>query len=269
LFALRTNGGEEYCAQVIQAATTGLSWSTHPDDFKAIFIAGNEAFNQGSVPYEKVCAATIGKGIVINTIFCGNEAEGIRTHWKDGADLADGRFLVINQNKVMEVISTPQDAQLLSLGEKLNTTYLAYGKKGKSSKERQQKQDENAGAAAPSAAVQRVMAKASKAYKSKDWDLVDAAEESNMDVAEVAEEELPEPMKGMDDNAKRAYVETKAKERKDLQAQVDKLKKERTQYLNDNRKKETGTLDDAMTKVIRKQLKDSSFKFEDNKTPQN
>ncbi|HWW60799.1 MAG TPA: hypothetical protein VN181_05465, partial [Thermoanaerobaculia bacterium] len=41
LFALKTNGGDEYCGHVIAEATKGLAWSTKSDDLKVIFIAGN------------------------------------------------------------------------------------------------------------------------------------------------------------------------------------------------------------------------------------
>ncbi|MBU0618051.1 MAG: VWA domain-containing protein, partial [Planctomycetes bacterium] len=76
LFALTTNGGSEYCGQVIQVATNCLDWSASSDDLKVIFIAGNEPFTQGQVDYRAACRAAISKGIVINTIFCGRGAEG-------------------------------------------------------------------------------------------------------------------------------------------------------------------------------------------------
>ncbi|MCA9072414.1 MAG: VWA domain-containing protein, partial [Planctomycetaceae bacterium] len=63
LFALKTQGGQEYCGQVIAKATTELKWSDSNDDLKLIFIAGNEPFTQGSVDYKKSCADAIAKGI--------------------------------------------------------------------------------------------------------------------------------------------------------------------------------------------------------------
>ena len=47
LFALNTNGGDEYCGQVIQEAIKRLDWTAEPNSYKAIFIAGNEPFTQG------------------------------------------------------------------------------------------------------------------------------------------------------------------------------------------------------------------------------
>jgi hypothetical protein len=49
LFALSTNGGEEYCGAVIKRALADLTWDPSEKTYKAIFIAGNEGFTQGGV----------------------------------------------------------------------------------------------------------------------------------------------------------------------------------------------------------------------------
>ena len=71
LFALKTQGGEEYCGWVIRDAVNRLDWSRSGDVYKAIFIAGNEPFTQGSVDFHQSCRAAIKRGIIVNTIFCG------------------------------------------------------------------------------------------------------------------------------------------------------------------------------------------------------
>jgi hypothetical protein len=130
LFKLSTNGGSEFCGQVIQAATQGLKWSQSPQDYRVIFIAGNEPFTQGHVDYKVACKAAISKGIIVNTIFCGNHQQGIRTFWKHGADLADGKYMNIDHNQKIAHISAPQDKKIVELGKELNKTYLAYGSSG-------------------------------------------------------------------------------------------------------------------------------------------
>src|SRR5687768_12522014 len=57
LFALRTNGGNEFCGQVINASLNQLAWSASNADLKMIFIAGNEEFTQGDVSVELACHA--------------------------------------------------------------------------------------------------------------------------------------------------------------------------------------------------------------------
>src|SRR5688572_6682332 len=101
LFKLTTNGGEEYCGWVIQDAVGHLGWSKSPDAFKAIFIAGNEPFTQGPVDYAKSCKAAIEKGIIVNTIHCGADGVGVQTRWRDGALLAEGKYMVIDHNQAV------------------------------------------------------------------------------------------------------------------------------------------------------------------------
>ena len=88
LFGIPVSGGSEYCGQVIQTATNDLKWSTEDRDLKMIFIAGNEPFTQGPVDYRTACKAAIKKGIMVNTIHCG---QGIPNGWLEGASLADGK----------------------------------------------------------------------------------------------------------------------------------------------------------------------------------
>ena len=58
-----------------------------------------------------------------------------------GADLADGSFLTIDQNAKVADIPAPQDKEIALLGEQLNKTYIAYGKRGFEGAERQKAQD--------------------------------------------------------------------------------------------------------------------------------
>lgn len=117
LFAVSIDGGSEFCGQVIQTASRELAWSPSPNDLKLIFIAGNEPFTQGPVDYREACREAIAKGIMINTIHCG---EGIPDDWRDGALLADGQAISINQNAQVAHIEAPQDAEIARLGADLN-----------------------------------------------------------------------------------------------------------------------------------------------------
>ena len=220
LFALRTNGGQEYCGQVIEAATSGLNWSRSNDDMKLIFIAGNEPFTQGKVDFHEACKRAIAHGIVVNTVFCGDKQEGINTSWKDGATLADGRYMAIDQNAQVAEISAPQDKEIAALGSELNKTYIAYGAAGGEGAARQNAQDANV-AAAPAANVQRQVAKAQAVYSNSSWDLVDAVEEMKVvDVSKLKDEQLPAEMKKMTPEQRKTYVAEKAKKRAEIQTKT-------------------------------------------------
>jgi hypothetical protein len=264
LFKLTTNGGDEYCGQVIQRAVRELSWNADPGVMKAIFIAGNEPFTQGSVDYKKSCREAIAQGIVVNTIFCGKEKEGINTHWKDGADLADGSFMNIDQNQKIVDIKAPQDSLIVALGQQLNATYISYGSAGIARKKMQMEQDINAQSAAPAAMVQRSVAKASVSYENAAWDLVDAKKEKKLDVAALEETQLPEEMKNMTPQEREAYVAKKSAERTELQAKISKLNEERRQYVAEEQKKLSAdnTLDKAVIEAVRKEAVKKGYDFE-------
>jgi hypothetical protein len=146
MFALKTNGGEEYCGAVIRRSLSDLTWDPDPKTYKAIFIAGNEPFTQGPVDVRSSCKDGFSKGIIINTIHCGNRDEGISGSWHDGAALAGGKFMIIDQDRAVCHIAAPQDDRISKLGEELNKTYLGYGKLRAESAAKQQEGDQSAAA---------------------------------------------------------------------------------------------------------------------------
>jgi hypothetical protein len=265
LFALKTNGGQEYCGQVIQVATRVLDWSTNPGDLKVIVIAGNEPFTQGKVDYKKSCKEAIAKGIMINTIFCGPFQKGVATHWKDGSLLADGSYLNIDQNRRVAHIAAPQDAEISRLGGELNKTYIGYGARGKAAKRRQAAQDSNAQGAGSGVMSQRAVFKSSAAYSNSNWDLADAVKKKKVNLEELEKEALPEEMRSMEVKERKAYVARKGKKRAEIQAKIRKLNAERKKYLAKKKKEQAeskgDTLDSAMIKSLRRQAEKKSFEF--------
>lgn len=271
LFALKTNGGSEYCGWVIKDATEGLQWSKSPYDLKVIFIAGNEPFTQGPIDYKVACKAAIEKGIIVNTVHCRNEQQGIDGKWKDAAMISDGQFLNIDHNRAVVHIAAPQDKEITALNLKLNGTYLAFGREGRALKERQVVQDRNAGTLSAEASLQRSVAKASSNYRNAQWDLVDAYKEDGFNLGEIKEEELPEELKKLEPEARKAYIETKSKERAEIQKKIQELNGQRKTYVAAEMKKLAGkadTLGSAVIKAVREQAKKKNFKFEEPKKPE-
>jgi hypothetical protein len=264
LFELRTNGGSEFCGQVIKTSLDQLDWNESHDDLKLIFIAGNEPFTQGGIDFHDACYRAKNKGIVVNTIFCGDFNEGVRTSWKKGAEITGGEYMSINQDCKTVYVSSPYDDRISELNSKLNDTYVSYGKTGYEKKQNQAAQDANAISIDKVNAVKRSVSKASHVYKNESWDLVDAAEQEDFEIAKVKEEELPSVMKGMNDDEKVKYVETKKKEREKIQKEIIELNTKREEYVK-KQQTESATetvLDDAMLKAIKTQAKSKNFKFE-------
>ena len=268
LFALKTNGGSEYCGMVIQSATRGLKWSKNDKDLKLIFIAGNEPFTQGPVNYKEACSAAIKRGITINTIHCGPRTQGIATGWQHGAQLADGSFSNIDQNRRVATIRTPYDAKLVQLGGRINKTYVAFGAvaRRRASAARQIAQDVAAKKAAPASAAGRASFKGKAAYNASAWDLIDAIKNKKIKLADVKPEHLPKAMQKMTLAQKRDYLKKKAAERDKIRKEIKKLSDQRTKYIAEQRKKnaEKSTGDafgDALLKSIRGQASKKNYKF--------
>ncbi|MCR9250139.1 MAG: VWA domain-containing protein [bacterium] len=252
LFKLTTNGGDEYCGQVIKKSIDKLDWSESKADLKMIFIAGNEPFTQGKVAYTTACSLAKDNDIVVNTIFCGNHDEGISTSWKKGATLTGGSYMSIEQDRKTVYVKTPYDDKIDKLNDDLNKTYIYYGSQGRSKKEMQMLQDSNAESYSQANKVKRAISKSSHVYKNSSWDLVDAAKDDDKAIEEADERYLPEEMKGMTTAQRKAYVTTQATKRKLLQKEILELSTKRKQYITENQPVDNeGMLDDAMINSIK------------------
>ncbi|MGK0391506.1 MAG: hypothetical protein ACI94Y_004271 [Maribacter sp.] len=267
LFLLKTNGGEEYCAWVIDDGLDHLDWSNNPNDLKIIFIAGNEPFNQGPVDYKKVCQKAKEKGVIINTIHCGGYDEGIKDMWGDGASCSGGKYMNINQDEKVVHIPTPYDDKVLELNKKLNDTYIGYGRKGASYKEKQVANDVSSAEYSSANTRTRTFYKTKSNYKNTSWDLVDATDKDyDGFMKTVKNDELPEEMQKMSADEKKVYIEKKRTERKSLQAELKELETKVDKFIVDKKKEmaageEVNTLDNVMMSAIRKQAKDKGFVF--------
>lgn len=251
LFALRTNGGNEFCGAVIRDASMNLRWDSNEKSMKLIYIAGNEPFDQGRVSYKNVITDAKRKNIYTNTIFCGNRDEGIRTFWQNGASLGDGKYFNIDSDQKVIYIETPYDVRISECNAKLNDTYIYYGSHGSEFKSKQMLQDKNAEIQSASNAVERTVAKSKKnAYKNDHWDLVDRVEKDKDFISEVKESELPAELKGKSKEEVKKAVVQKSAEREKIQKEIEALSKKRQEYIDKEMKKRGNADADDLGKAI-------------------
>ncbi len=264
LFQLTTYGGSEYCGWVIRTAVKELAWSTEANVLKVVFIAGNEPFSQGKVDYRAACREAIDRGIIVNTIFCGDFQEGVETAWKEGADLADGKYMNIDQNQAVAHIDAPQDSALQRLNDALNSTYVPYGREGERSKERQLEQDANAAVYGAANVAQRSASKASAYYRNTSWDLVDAVEDGSVDLDKITKDDLPEPMQSMTAAERKQFIDEQRAKRAEIREKIRRLDAERRRYVAEKQREtgEAGALDRAIIDAVREQAAKKNFRFE-------
>jgi len=263
LFALKTNGGSEYCGQVIQTSLKNLEWGTNKNDLKLIFIAGNEPFTQGHINYKNVAVNAKEKDITINTIFCGSYENGVSGKWQDGARLTNGDYLTIDHNQEIVHIATPYDKVIIEFNTKLNNTYINYGSQGYSKMKLQAEQDSKAENLNEVVIVKRAVSKSSRMYKNSSWDLVDANKDKNFDYNKLDKKSLPKSLQHKTTKELKKYVATKANERIAIQQKIQELNKLRNAYINKKQLETKGNnnFENALILAIKKQAIKKNFSW--------
>ena len=268
LFKLTTNGGDEYCGEVIYKAIKELQWDASAESYKVIFIAGNEDFLQGSLHFSKACTEAKNKGVIVNTIYCGSRMDGIKEHWNLGGECGGGSFTNINTDARVEDIPTPYDSAIFAYNEKLNKTYLSYGANGSYYAANVAKQDELNVGFSKTAAIKRVEAKSnSSVYSNSNWDLVDAYTEDKNALKKIDKKMLADSLKNKSTADLEKIVTTKNKERVAIQSNIAKLNIQRESFIanakakKNNNKNNPASLESEIEKIIRIQVKRCGMKI--------
>ena len=261
LFSLRTNGGNEFCGQVIHNSLKQLDWGKNKNDLKLIFIAGNEPFTQGKINYRDAAAQANEQGVTINTIFCGNYQNGVSGKWQDGARLTHGDYMTIDHNEQIVHISSPYDDIIIQLNNQLNDTYIYYGDTGRSKMKLQATQDSNAAELNEVVVVKRAVSKSSRIYKNSSWDLVDAEKEEGFSYSKVDKKSLPAQLQNKSSDEIKKYVAQQGKKRQEIQQKIKELNTQRNAYVAKKRKETnvTNGLENAMLNAIKKQAKQKNY----------
>lgn len=266
LFELKTNGGDEYCGWVIKTSLNDIPWSAEANDLRIIVIAGNEPFTQGPVNFRTSCGTAADRGIIVNTIHCGDFATGVSTDWKTGADLGKGKYMIIDTDQKVIHINTPYDARIIECNERLNRTYIGYGLEGERKKERQVMQDKNASSYGTANMAKRAAAKSKDAYKNEDWDIVDAAEADEKFVEKMKPEDLPAELKGKSKEELAKEIGKLKTEREAVRRELAELEKQMAAYIAEETKKQgatESTLDNVLIQTVVEQAKAKGFVFEE------
>jgi len=269
LFALTTNGGSEYVGRVVHSATEELAWHPSTDALKIIVVAGNESADQDpQVSFRDACRGAITNGVMVNSIYCVYSGDGsaVRDTWEEVARLADGQFGTIDQNDAAVVVATPHDRELIELSSAINETYIPFGAEGRAGWANQMQQDANALGLNNAAAAERAQFKGKSLYYCS-WDLVDACNNGDVDLAELSEEELPEELKGKSPAEIEEYVNAMTAKRAAIQKQIDEISKQRQRFVlaeqNRRSSREVDDFDILIRSAIREQARSRGFEFED------
>jgi hypothetical protein len=215
-------------------------------------------------------ASALEKGIVVNTIQCGEIPAAIEP-WTQIASLGRGDFFQVAQAGGAVAFNTPFDKEIANLSAKLDDTRLYYGTEEEKEKMRGKvaaTDKLHAGASVASRARRGVFnaSVGGRANLLGKKELVDAVASGSVDLFELEKDALPEALVAMAPEEQKAYVVGLAEERADLQRQIKALSNDRDGYLAEKVDKAGGlasSLDQKLYDTVKEQAGEAGLDYED------
>ncbi len=274
LLAFEAQGGgdrPESVNQALNEAVTQFQWSGGPRTLRLVFLVGDSPPQEydDDIDYDRTCTLARDRGIRVNTVLAGG-AQDTGAIWRAIAHLCQGEYLEIPQDGGVQQMATPYDDQINQLQQRINTTVTPYGGREAQAYLREQLE---AAASAPTEVASDMAAVRFKAGKlnrvlTGGNDLVEDYEDGVVDLATIAEEELPDALKGLSDEALREAIETRVAERGALNAEMADLVAERDAWIAGElaRRAEAEGADDfdiVVTGAIRSQAAEAGIEYRD------
>lgn len=254
--------GPESVNQALDDAVNKIKWSTDKKTLRILFLVGDAPPHMDyadDVKYPDTCKKACEKGIIINAIQCGGDAE-CQKHWKDICKRAEGSYGQIAQSGGVVAIATPYDKELADINSELAKNTLVFGR----GEMRRAGEAKNAAAKAlPLAAAADRAAFAGNSNKVAAYDLLDNLNSGKVKLEDLKKDELPEQMRKMDRKEQKEYLEKLEKRRAELNKKAVDLDKKRGEYVKEElakRAKKEGkdakdSFDNQVLESLRKQAK--------------
>lgn len=256
-------GGDtpEHVNRALDDAVKRMEWSDDESTLRLIFLVGDcpphMDYSDG-YDYRVTCTEAVRRGIIVNTVQCGNHGETVR-FWKDIARRSEGEYARVEQSGGMETIPTPFDDELSLLNSRLEETVVAFGMEGMEKSARRKKE---VAKLAPAIAAERASYMGG-ADEIGEFDLVDAVNNGTVDLDELSDKELPPSMRRMTDARKKRFLEEKRAERENIREEIKKLTVKRNAYVA-GKTAESGnrdSFDGIVCTIIRKQAGEKGISY--------
>ncbi len=240
--------GPESVNQALHEAVTGISWSQDPKAYQVVFLVGDAPPHmdyQDDVKYPETAAAAKQRGIVINTVQCG-QVTNTTSAWQRIARLGGGDYFQVEQSGGALAVASPYDKELAELSAQLDKTRLYYGSADqRAAKQRKVEAADklHAGASLESRARRAAFnaSESGKANQFGEFELVEDVAGGRVDLSDLDAEELPAPLVGMEPAKQQALIEETAQRRNELRDEIQDLTAKRDAYL----RQKVAEMDDA------------------------
>jgi len=255
-------GGDtpEHVSKALYDAVYKTSWTKDQAALKQVYLVGDAPphtdYSDG-FDYKKIAKHAHDLGIHINTIRCGGDPETAMV-WNQIANSAAGEYASIDQSGGVRVAATPFDGEMQKLNAALVGTAIGYG----SGRGEVARKIATATAMPASAAADRAGYFGVKGGAvGGGGDLVDDVLNGKAKPADIKSTELPPEMAAMDESNREAFVKEKAAERNKIQAQINTIAKQRTEWLKKNTADKPDSFDAQVEGALKKQAKSIGLKL--------
>jgi Mg-chelatase subunit ChlD len=270
--------GPESVNQALSEAVNKIAWSPDQSVYKVVFLVGDAPPHmdyQDDVKYDVTLGEARRRGIVVNSIQCGNDGTATGD-WQRVAALGAGQYFQVGQSGNAVAVATPYDKKMAELSRKLDETRLYYGSPAEQA-EKKAKQDAtdklHAGSSVESQA-RRAAFNASKSGADNllgGKDLVEDVRSGKVDLRKVEPARLPASLQALPAPAVAAAVEETAKKREELKQEIGQLARERSEYLKKEVAKAGGAKDSLDARVygaVREQAKAKGLRYDEAAAPE-
>lgn len=264
LLELKARGGGDWPESVNEAldvAVNRLRWTMEPHTRRIVFLVGDAPPHMDyaqDTKYPLTMAVARQKDIVVNAVQAGGARDTERV-WREIAQFGGGRYIPIPQDggKIV-IIETPFDNDIVILQEEINRTVIPYGPRAQ--QKRVEEKTRQVAAAAPASASDMASyinkrAKVSGEAITGGGDLVADVASGRQKLDAVRDDELPDSLRGVSPEGRRAALEKNMTARKALNEKLSALVAKRDRYVAERRSKEPRKAGDSFDRSVEETLK--------------
>jgi Mg-chelatase subunit ChlD len=258
LMEFQADGGGDTPESVNRAlhdAVHRMSWSNAGQAYRVIFLVGDAPphMDYNEVQYPEIVATARARGIVVNTIQCGQQPSTIEP-WNAIASLGDGAFLQVEQAGGAVAFESPYDAEIAALSARLDATRLYFGSVEEKARMRgkmaaTEKLQEGASTASLARRGVFNTAEGGRTNLLGEKELVSAVASGEVALVELDKDDLPAALQPMAPAEQAEHVARLAEEREELQQRISELADDRSAYLA-KKVEEAGGLGDSLDQKL-------------------
>lgn len=265
--------GPESVNQALYEAVNKVSWTQDPSVYKVVFLVGDAPPHmdyRDDVKYDATLNTARQRGIVVNSIQCGNDGTATGD-WRRVASLGAGQYFQVGQSGDAVAVATPYDKKLAELSAKLDATRLYYGSPEEQAEKKAKLEatDKLHAESSVESQARRAAFNASKSGADNfagGKELVEDVKSGKVDLGRIERDQLPASLQALPAPAMAAAVEETAKKRETLKQQIGALAQERSEYLRKEVAKTGGAKDSLDAKVygaVREQSKAKGLRYDE------